>query len=146
MPGPPSALTRSCAVLKFLDLATRLIDEKASGKQATQERTTELKYEACRLEGAPFGDSVSDQANRASVQAKQTESESVLQKTYEKCKVLSNKVVSSLENDGGGKVDAKGKDGLSKLRKEVDSLKVECSSQLLKLLSMLTSPCQTLHL
>ena len=138
MPGPPSTLTRSCAVLQFLDLAARLIDEKFSGKEATDQQSTELEHGARRLEEFPSGDSVSDQTNRESVQAKETESEHVLQKTYEKCKALSQRLVSALQDHGGGeiKIDVKRKDDIPKLRTEVNSLKVECCSQLLRLLSM----------
>lgn len=149
MVGPPSPLTASSATLNFLDFAASFIDKAVKANQSGDNPPQEQKELEREGEKLREIDSSHDLPNgqpsdKSNAENKQTESENGVQKVYERCKALADRLVPALlacETEGKDgkktvKVDERRKGDIDKHRREIETLKSECAAQLHKLLSM----------
>lgn len=153
MPEPPSPLTAASATLSFLDFATNFLETALKGSALPGSTTQDPQELAREAEQLKTVDATRDLpkdllSDKQAADAKDTEAERGLQRVLERCKLLADKVIAALQGcqveskDGSKsvKVDEKRKGEVEKCRKEMETLRVECASQLLRLLSKCVSP------
>lgn len=148
MAGTPSPLTACSATLNFLDFAATIIDKvltSAASENSNGEEHRELEREAEKLkEFDSSNDLVRTPSDANKTETEKTEAEKGVQKIYDKCKTLADRLgpafQASLNKGADGKSRARadsGKKGdLEKYKKEIESLKAECAAQLQKLMCM----------
>lgn len=151
MVGIPSPLTACSATLNFLDFAATLIDKvlKSNGSENNNgQEHKELDRECEKLKEIDSSNDLERTPSDANkTETENTEAERGVQKVYEKCKTLADRLVpafqASLAKGADGKsrprADSGKKGDLEKYKKEVESLKAECAAQLQKLMCMATA-------
>lgn len=146
MVAPASPLSLCSATLNFLDFAAILIDQTVKSSQTSDspaQEPRELEREAEKLREVDSSYNLQRTPSDANKpEHERTEAEKGVQKVYDKCKTLADRLVPAVQacqtksKDGKPTIKAEnGKKGdLEKYKKDIESLKAECAVQLQKLL------------
>ena len=139
MTGPPSPLIAASATHTFLDFASKFVDNAAkvsNNVESPSQEQKELEREAEKLREVDAShDPPNSQPRRKSiVEHVQTESEQGIQKVYERCRALADRLVEGKDGKKPVKLHERRRSDVDKQKKDVETLRSEAATHLQKLL------------
>ena len=145
MLDPSSALIVYLNILKFLDTSASTLDKLERSEGSSQD-VIEVEHAAQALNDVESKEDTSSThpTNKSAPEPKQTEPEKVTQKVYERVKSFAARLVPALQSFKRSRTDSSVKSGdgpkkekgeVEKLRKELETIRLECARSLIQLLS-----------
>lgn len=143
MSHPSSALIVYLSILKFLDAGAKALEKLGQSADSSQD-ITDAERTAHALKDDESAQDTTTVHSSSAPQAKQTEPEKAVQSIHEKVKKFADRLIPALQplkrirsstSSKSGDHAKKEKGEAEKLRKELETIRVDCATSLIQLLS-----------